>query len=255
MDKSPKSRWEKIILGIIGVVFVVTVIVAVSGIGDKEKQSTNSTATTQASIEKTAQEPIILSGTGQQVTNKFKLDHPVYKVTSDNPYVLADLLDSEGKNWNNLIGEKDFWHILSYPADYVINVHNVDTSLISSWKIHLEPIKIGDNPEARRFTGTGSKTTNLFNASEGLKVIKATHSGKGTFIVILYDDSAVTYEPYMGLFGKVIGQFEGSKGVQFRRDGRYFFDVESDGDWTITIYNEGEQSAPSPTPTSQSINL
>ena len=198
-------------------------------VSSKENKSTLEAKTNQLNPE-----PIILSGTGEQATNKFKLYYPLYKITSDNPYVQADLLDGQGRNWNNYFGRKTFWHVLSYPDDYIVNVHNVDASLISSWEIRLEPIKIGDNPEARQFTGTGSKTTNLFNASEGLKIIKATHSGRGTFTVILYDDSAVTYES-LGLFGKVTGQFEGSKGVQFHRDGRYFFDVEADGDWTINI--------------------
>lgn len=241
--------FKKIILGVVGL-FAVVLIIGVTSGGKNSGQTNTSgsqvgsqpTTTSSNNEAKPALKPIILSGSGTQATNKFKLNYSLYKVTSDNPYVLADLLDSEGSNymWEHLFGKKGFWYIPSYPADYVINVHNVDASLISSWKIRLEPIKVGDNPEARQFTGTGSKTTDLFNEKEGLKIIKATHSGKGTFTVILYDDSAVTYES-LGLFGKVTGQFEGSKGIQFRKDGRYFFDVEADGDWSIDILPSEER--------------
>lgn len=254
MDKSPKSRWEKIILGIIGVVFVVTVIVAVSRIGDKEKQSTNSTATTQAAIEKPAQEPISLSGVGEQATKKFKLEgSSVFKVTSDNPLLQADLLDSGGKKLKFLIGEKDFWSLSNLPQEYQLNVHNIE----GPWAIHIEPINLANNPEIKQFDGNGSWTTNMFDMKEGLRIIKVTHSGTKNFKVSLYDDNATSWENIPGLLGKIGSNatYEGSRAVQFLRDTRYFFDIEADGNWSITIYNEGEQSAPSPTPTSQSVNL
>lgn len=216
-------------------IIVIGIFWIVSNDGEKKTHSATLTkeeiSLQNTETQKSIPEPLSFSGIGEQATKKFKLEgSSVFKITSDNPLLQADLLDSRGEKIEFLIGGKDFWHLLNLPQEYQLNVHNVE----GPWAIYIEPINLDSNPEIKQFDGNESWTTNMFDMKAGLRVIKVTHSGTKNFKVSLYDDNAINWENIPGLLGK-IGPYEGSKAVQFRRDGRYFFDVEADGDWVISV--------------------
>lgn len=228
--KGVKYKMKKFLIFVGILIFCFITIYLIGNSGNKNIKSS---ITLNKNLEQKINiEPIKLTGVGQETSKKFKLEGSLYKITSNSPFLLADLLDSKGESLQNLIGEKDFWYTFDYQDNYLLNVSFTDENTRTPWEINIEPITINNNQAIDQFTGTSSKTTGMFNAKAGLKTIRATHSGKGSFIVNLYSEYA-TKQEITGY--NAVGKFNGSKAVQFYTDGHYFFDIEADGDWSVEI--------------------
>lgn len=82
------------------------------------------------------------------------------------------------------------------------------------------------------FSGTGEQSTDVFIINPSILRIKLTHDGAGYFSVDMRptDDSLVNTEYLVN----VVGPYEGQK-IITANSGEYFFDIEADGKWTITV--------------------
>ena len=80
-------------------------------------------------------------------------------------------------------------------------------------------------------SGVGQQASHKFQLQQGLSIFKMTHNGTSNFAVVLYDSNG----QYIDLLANQIGKFDGSKAESIPSDGIYLFDVQADGNWTITI--------------------
>jgi len=235
-SENKRYSWQ-----IIGLVIIILFIIYPKKGNNTSTPSTSDKTTPTAISTVTKLEPIVISGTGEKATEKFKLDGPLYKVTTTSDVsVYADLIDTDGENSKIFLilykGKKEFVDI-TFHNNYLMNV-TLGTSGEKAnipWTIRFDPIQKGEDYNTAYFTGTSSTTTNLFNVQEGLKVVNVQHSGKGRFMVNLYSHSGNKWEGLTGYSG-TSGIFEGSKAVKFLTMD-YFLDIEADGDWSIEIGN------------------
>ena len=230
-------KW--VLIGFIAVI----IIGAISSKGSSPKQNTetgeNKTTTkTEETANKKEEvikiEPIVLKGTGQQATEKFRLETglSVFKMThSGNSNFIVYLLDTEGNKVELLVNKIGVFNgskaiKINKAGDYLL-----DITAGGQWTVNIEQPRANEAPKTNTFNGSGQQTTELFSTEKGLKTVKMTHSGSSNFIVYLQDKSGNKLE----LLVNEIGPFDGSKAVKIARDGIYLFDVEAEGNWQISF--------------------
>lgn len=89
----------------------------------------------------------------------------------------------------------------------------------------------GFGPET--FTGSGTSTEEGIELAAGPVTAEYSHSGEGNFIVNLVAIEGESYQDV--LLANVIGQAEGSQVAAASAAGQYNLNIESEGDWEITV--------------------
>lgn len=107
----------------------------------------------------------------------------------------------------------------------------LDIQADGKWTVTIQQPRPTTAPYTTSFRGKGQVATELFSMQSGLKTIKMTHNGTSIFNVRLFDSQGNVVD-YLTIG---IGKLNGSKAEDIQNDGIYLFDVQADGNWTISI--------------------
>lgn len=197
-----------------------------------EPSSTNSAVSTPSpspSPKPPVEQPITLSGKGDQASEFFEL-HSGFAVinatsTGDSNFIVH-MLDESGQNEESLINEIGTYKGKSFvmiPSDgkYMLNVESE-----GSWTAKITqtvPANIKSAPT--KLTGKGNDVV-FVNLQAKLTKFSFKHVGESNFIVHVNDGISLVNE---------IGNYSGSTAKTVDSDGIYIFSVEADGQWSINI--------------------
>jgi len=236
-----KEEENNAIKGFVIIAVVVFVIISIASSGNKSVSTTQTSTTDSTSIQQPTKQaevkspdPILLSGQGQQASNKFKLESglSVFKLTHTGSSNFGVWLkDDKGGNVELLAND-----IGSFDGSKAVGVKNagdyiLDVSADDAWTVTITQPRQSTAEATRSFIGHGQASTSLFRIGGGLSRFKLTHTGQSNFGVWLKDKNGNNVE----LLANEIGVFDGSKAVGITSGGNYILDVSADGDWTITI--------------------
>ncbi len=178
-------------------------------------------------------EPLVYSGTGDDVITGINVPYGLYRVVitnADTNYFSAKAYDSNG-NYQDLLvstsGSKYVGESL-YRGGSIEATENwrIDISSKSSWTVRIE--KITDESTSN-LKGSGKVVTGLFSGS-GSCVVSITNSGSEYFSAKLYDE----FGEYVDLLVSTSGSaYSGKKSVKLDADKRYFVIIESKSNWTV----------------------
>lgn len=104
--------------------------------------------------------------------------------------------------------------------------NNGDTKI----QIPVQTEQEDNKQEKVSLTGTGMKSTDKVQLVNGLRKVTLTHDGKSNFIVTMLDKNGDQSQSFVN----EIGAFNGSTSFK-AEDGEYIFNVEADGNWSITV--------------------
>jgi len=172
--------------------------------------------------------PVVITGKGQTVTDPFTPPGSINRVTFAHQgrrnfiVQVFGSTGSEGSMVNEIGNYQGIRPLLADEDRYYFEV-NAD----GAWTIRVEAIT-AEPDAAHGISGKGDYVSGLFEPSAtGPVAYNLTHSGTRNFIVNLYcaggEDGVEN----------AIGKVDGSVVVRFK-DGPCFWDVQADGDWTIT---------------------
>jgi hypothetical protein len=190
--------------------------------------------------------PLILSGTGQAVTESFSVDGlAIFEMTHDGSSNFAIwLLDSGGNQVEllvNEIGQFAGRKALGFtgegieppPGDYLLEV-----TADGSWTVAIaQPRPSSAAAPPLQLTGTGQSVPEPFLLEEGLVVFVLSHEGTSNFAVWLLDAFGNRVE----LLVNEIGTFSGEAaigvgdGITGASPGIHYLDIAADGNWSISI--------------------
>lgn len=179
--------------------------------------------------------PIILTGNGQEATEKFKLENglSIFYMQHDGTSNFAIwLLDNSGDRIDllvNAIGSFDGSKAvgINNPGDYVL-----DILADGNWNINIEqPRPKTSTPIPKVLIGRGQKATEMFYLNTGLVRFKMKHDGSSNFAIWLLDNKGNRID----LLVNQIGTFDGSKALGITQSGVYLLDILAGGNWEISI--------------------
>jgi hypothetical protein len=178
--------------------------------------------------------PIIISGAGQQATQKFNLEQGLAIFTMQNSgqgNFIVHLLDSEGNTLPSFVNE-----IGNYNGSRAVQISKQGTYIfdINSdglWTITITQPKPTTAQLVSSLNGSGDKATSFLNLSQGLHTFSFTHNGNKNFIVHLLDRNGNSTESLVN----EIGNYSGSRAIRINSSGIYLFDIIADGNWTVSI--------------------
>jgi hypothetical protein len=173
-------------------------------------------------------EPIILEGSGQDVTEPFDLADGLwfasFEHTGRRNFIVRLYSDKneDGEYVANEIGNvSNRRAVVGNPGTYF----EVDAD--GDWTIRLEPMGF-EQDAADGVEGVGTWVTGLFYpAKDGSVTYEFTHDGKRNFIVQLICKGGSDYVQ------NEIGAVDGAAVVRFK-EGPCFWDVDADGNWTMS---------------------
>jgi hypothetical protein len=87
-------------------------------------------------------------------------------------------------------------------------------------------------PQVTKLSGTGKQLTDPVQINEGLAIITLKHNGSSNFAVWL--DGQATAD-HVDLLVNEIGSWQGSRATSIPESGKYLFEVDADGPWSIEI--------------------
>ena len=101
----------------------------------------------------------------------------------------------------------------------------------------VESIDCGEETQTTplTFSGSGTQTTEKFRLEEGLRTIRVTKSppSNSIIVIVLNGDTGKQFE-YLGDLTDA-GEVSKSFGVESDEVGDYVLNVDTSGDWTVTI--------------------
>lgn len=180
-------------------------------------------------------QPISLSGTGRQATQKFRLEPGfcVFDVSHDgNSNLIIKLLDHNGKEIDTVINQ-----IGKFNGQRGINIPTGDVCLLDvqadgNWKANIsQPRPTQGQAVPATLQGKGYQVTPVLQLERGLAEFKMKHDGQDRFKVVLLDQNGKPIE----YLTNTIGKFDGSKPISVEEPGLYFLNVSADGNWTIDV--------------------
>ncbi len=180
-------------------------------------------------------QPIELSGSGQQASQKFTLGEglSIFRMThSGQSNFIIGLLDSSGQRIEGLVNEIGPFEGsqalgIDTPGEFVL-----DVQAGGNWNVKIDQPRPTSAPATpKTLSGRGQQASEFIEIDSGLTTFKMTHSGQSNFIVSLLDSDGQRVE---GLVNE-IGPFDGSKATGISSSGIYILDIQADGDWSIAI--------------------
>ena len=191
--------------------------------------------------------PLTFTGSGTQTTGKFQLESGLRVVrvakTSPTESIIVSMLDGVTGDSFYGGGISDFNDMDEISKSFQVKetstyVINVDTG--SDWTITLdsgENIPSIPSGDPIRLSGSGSQTTGKFRLESGLRVIHVTKTPSTESIVVSMLSSDTGDDFYDSRISDFDDMGEISKSFQVESDevGDYVINVDTGGDWTITI--------------------
>ncbi|MGE7951816.1 hypothetical protein [Lysinibacillus xylanilyticus] len=192
------------------------------------KAKAEEAAKAKAEAERLAKlEALKLSGSGDTVTKKVKLDDGFVIIDATHQgsrNFAVKLLDSNANTLKlvvNEIGNYSGKKVYAIPAgEYLYEV-----TASGPWTINMsQDIPKDVSPEGK-VSGKGDSVV-FMNISKGAKTVSFTHDGSSNFVVKANDSVLLANE---------IGAYNGSKVQKVEDTSVYFFDITADGNWTMTF--------------------
>lgn len=186
-----------------------------------------------ANLPTTPFEPLVYSGTGDDVITGINVPYGLYRVVITNSgtnYFSAKSYDANGNymdllastSGSNYVGEALFRE----GSIEATENWRIDISSRSTWTVRIE--KITDEVTSN-LQGTGKVVTGLFSGS-GTCVVSITNSGSEYFCAKLYDE----FGEYIDLLVSSSGSaYSGKKSIKLDANKRYFVIIESKSNWTV----------------------
>lgn len=177
-------------------------------------------------------EPIVFSGTGNQVIQNVNLSGGFIKVTSTHNgsrNFIAAVYDSEGNRVSGIVNEIGVYNGTKVFDDRIENGF-IEVQADGAWSFTFEVIS---GTATSNLTSDHDVVSGYFLLSSGAHVVKLNHTGKHNFIVHVIDE-----EGNIDSLINEIGEFSGEKLFSVSKSKRYFVEVIADGTWTID-FDEG----------------
>lgn len=180
-----------------------------------------------------------LSGVGQQLSDPVALEAGlgVFTMEHDGGSNFAIWLydAASGERLELLVNEIGPWfgsRAIELPAtgDYLLEV-----TADGNWSVEiLQPTPATAIVESapQTYNGTGAQAVYFLQLDGGVHRVSATHNGESNFAVWAYNSDASSRQ----LLFNEIGAFDGSAALNVDGGGVIaVFDIQADGDWTITV--------------------
>ncbi|MDW5562725.1 MAG: hypothetical protein SA339_05810 [Methanomassiliicoccus sp.] len=253
-----KSNKKLVIIGVVVIVAVLIIAAAAMSMGGNTKatdnngsnngsnDNSNNNNTNTQTRDQIANKTY--SGVTDTVTQKFSLQagvtifHMKSSATSNfivwlynDTGVQKELLANEIGAYNGaqLVGVKDGNIIGVTPGQYYMQVTSN-----AAWSIVVEQPRVSSAAALpKTLTGTGPNVTIPIQLNSGVAVFDMTYTGTSNFIVTLTADNG----DYVEYLANEIGSYTGQKSVTVNggllnaSPGIHWINVDSSGDWTITV--------------------
>lgn len=174
-------------------------------------------------------EPTVVSGSGDSATDTFDLEAGMTIIEASHSgerNFIAELKDENGNSVELIVND-----IGNYSGQKAVTVPTADAYYLEidadgSWDFEIDQV-IPNSGESMPGTIESSGDDVVFVKMEsGNHRLSFTHSGERNFIVMLNNQNLLVND---------IGSYEGNQTQQVDNDGIYMFNVEADGDWSITV--------------------
>lgn len=177
------------------------------------------------------------SGSGSKVTAAFTVDGPLALLDMTHGgrgNFIVWILDARSGEMvelpANVIGKYDGSRYASLAfgsGRYVLEV-----TADGPWSVTVrDPPTGGARSTPADLGGKGDAALPPVRLDAGLVRVAASHSGSGNFIVWLYDEDGYAVD----LLVNEIGRWNGEGAVGIPASGRYYFDVQADGGWSLDV--------------------
>lgn len=205
----------------------------------KEAGETTITATTEEGLKQTCtiivkDKPIEFSGSGDQIISDINIPKGSYKAVLNNngrSNFIVKFYESSNDSRGDLLANE----IGNYYGSVVIRdgkTNQITDGMLEikssgSWSIVFEPIS--ETIQEKSISGSGDVVTGWFKGDGKRQVATFTNSGSSNFIVYVYDE-------YGGrdLLVNEIGSYNGQTTFTTNSTSKYYYEVVSSGDWTIS---------------------
>jgi len=166
-------------------------------------------------------EPVVLKGSGQTATEKFRLPYPIsvahFTHNGSSNFIVEVFVGDAKDLLINTIGPYDGQRPLAGEELMMLSI-----IADGAWTAHIEPIQSGGAPA---FQGRGDKVSALFTPP-ATGAWEITHDGQDNFIVYCHCAGG------SDLIQNEIGDVSGSQVISFPK-GPCFWEVRADGDWSL----------------------
>lgn len=190
-------------------------------------------------------QPIVISGQGPQASARFRLEAGLVTMKAQKSgsfYLGVELLAANGDYIDSMFLPRDedvgvTADEIAATGEYLVNV---DAS--GDWTITIEqPRPTAAPPPQQTYTGTrGESLTPFFQLSEGLTILRGSHSGAGSLSLSLRDARG-------GLVEWLYLPRDETSGAQLDgldQAGIHFVEVDAEGDWSLSVEQPRPGSAP-----------
>jgi hypothetical protein len=153
----------------------------------------------------------------------------VHQGTSNFVLQLYDASGARSGLLVNAIGDYEGGRLAQVEA----GTHTLEVKASGPWRIRYQQpsATAAGTPPPLEHRATGDLPLGPIHLSAGLLRASFTHSGRGNFVVFLYQADGRR----AGLLVNAIGDYSGTIAQQIRAAGSYYLDVMAGGEWTIKI--------------------
>ena len=217
-----------------GIVTVENGLITAKSIGEATVVATTKDGVSQECYIVVKEKPIEFSGSGDKIISNIKIPKGNYKATLSNngrSNFIVKFYNSVNDSYGDLLANE----IGTYTGSVIIRDGEtkettdgmLEIKSSGNWSIKFEPIsgKITEN----KITGTGDTVTSWFTPGNKRNIATFTNSGSSNFIVKVYDE----YGDY-DLLVNEIGSYNGQAIFTTSSLSKYYFEIISSGDWSIS---------------------
>ena len=181
--------------------------------------------------------PIVYNGTGDKVVSGIDLSKGNYytKLTHNGSsnFIVKFYYGSNSYDYISLankIGEYTGYRLLDDVLGVAVTGGSLEIRANGNWTITIYEIS---EISGSSVSGKGDHITGVISGLSGRKTVTMTHNGSSNFIVKIYTYNGGKYG-YDSAANK-IGNYSGQTSVSFKTGSKYFFSIQANGDWTVSI--------------------
>ena len=130
----------------------------------------------------------------------------------------------------NKIGKYTGYALLSDVLGVAVTNGSLEIKANGYWIITIYEIS---ETSGNSIAGKGDFVTGVISGHSGRKTITLTHNGSSNFAVKIYTYNGGKYD--YALLANKIGSYSGQSSVSFSVNSKYYFSIQADGDWAISI--------------------
>lgn len=199
----------------------------------QEAPETPSSTSTETDIQKSPDyqimEPIVYTGSGDQVIRDVNLDsglHVVHTKHNGSRNFIVSVYDGNGdrkSSWANEIGIYEGSCIFTDP----LTSGFLEVTASGDWEITISSLEAEGTSN---LTGSGDCVTPFFPLDTGALIVTSHHDGEHNFIVSVYDETGKRYSSITNEIGIYDGETifnEGKKGT------RFCLEITASGNWSV----------------------